>query len=231
MNRLPTFILPGWTKDPSKWRPLIKLLEDDGLNIRLLPLPGLSSPLSKPWRLDDYEQWLNQKLVKNDNFNLIAHSFGGRIAIRFDRKNPNRIKKLVLIDSAGIRPSSFGAKVKRVSFKAVAKIGKKITTNPSARELLYKLAGEADYYQADKFLAQTMANVIEEDQRSELSFVKAHTLIIWGDNDKTTPLSDGRIINKTITGSTLKIVDSAGHSPQYTHPEPVAKFITQFLKH
>lgn len=225
-----TYILHGWTQDLSKWQPFVRKLKKAGIPAVLLPIPGLSSKLDKPWILDDYVNWLNRQLGTARNVNIIAHSFGGRIAIRFDVKNPNIIKRLVLIDSSGIRPSSLPAVLKRVSFHAMAKIGKKITSHKKAREFLYRLAGESDYFKADQILAQTMANIVKIDQRTDLPFVKAPTLIIWGSQDKITPLSDGRLMNKNITGSTLKIINEAKHSPHYTHPTEVVPIISGFLK-
>lgn len=224
-----TYILHGWTKDTLKWEPLTKSLKKAGLKIKMLKIPGLTDHLDSPWDIDNYIDWLDAQISKHTHVNIIAHSFGGRIAIHYDVKRPNKIKKLVLIDSAGIRPTNLPAIVKRASFKALAKIGKKITKHKQARKILYQLAGEDDYYQADKVLAKTMANIVDFDQRQELEFVKAHTLLIWGSKDKTTPLSDGRLMNKTITGSCLHIIDGAGHSPQYSHVEEVHKHIKEFL--
>lgn len=224
------FILHGWTKDVAKWQPLIDTLQKNNISVKLLKIPGLTSPLEKVWDLNDYVNWLGTQLVGQSQPILLGHSFGGRVAIRYEIKNPNKIKKLILIDSAGIRPMSLAARFKRISFKTLAKIGKTFTQNPGARSLLYQLVREQDYHNADKILAETMAKIVEDDQRPEVGFVKTHTLIIWGGKDKTTPLSDGRLMNKEITGSTLRIIDAAGHSPQYTHPEEVATFILEFLK-
>jgi len=222
-------VLHGWSTQTTKWAPLLKQLKSQGIKTKLLRIPGLTSPIDSPWDLNRYVDWFASQTKTHPHFSVIAHSFGGRIAIKFDIAHPNRIKKLVLIDSAGIRPASITAKVKRASFKAVAKIGKKITTKKSVRKFLYRLAGEQDYYKAHPHLAQTMTNVIEEDLRLSLRFVKAHTLIIWGSQDTTTPLSDGRLMHKTITGSSLKIIDNARHSPHFTHPDIVAAHIDQFL--
>lgn len=223
------YVLHGWTKDTGKWRPFLNLLKKARLKTQLLPIPGLTSALTKPWNLNDYSNWFGQQTANQNQLTIIGHSFGGRIAIRYAVKNPGKVKKLILIDSAGIRPSSPAARLKRISFWTLAKLGKKITQNPQARKFLYQLAREKDYHNADTNLAKTMVNVIQDDQKQEIPYVKAHTLIIWGSNDKTTPLSHGRFMSHHITGSSLKIIDGAGHSPQYTHHQQTAQHIIEFL--
>jgi len=225
----PVYILHGWTHDVEAWQPLTKILKKHHFQPIVLNIPGLSAPLDQTWNLDDYVAWFKTAIKGQQDLFIIAHSFGGRIALRFEVQNPNRVKKLILIDSSGIKPSSVAARLKRFSFRAAAKIGKKITQNRGARHLLYRLAREQDYLKTDGVLRHTMANIVQENQLSEIDFVKAHTLIIWGRGDKTTPLSNGRYFNKHITGSTLKIIDDARHSPQYTHPDLVASYICDFL--
>lgn len=228
-TKQPIFILHGWTTDTNLWKPFISKLKKTGFSPTLMRIPGLTAPLDRAWNLDDYVSWFKHETRGIKNPIVIGHSFGGRIAIRYDIKNPNTIKKLILIDSAGIRPSSVASRFKRFSFETFAKIGKTITKNPKARNLLYKFAREQDYLQASDLLKQTMVNVISQDQKSEIEYIKAPTLIIWGAQDKTTPLSDGRYLHKHITGSTLKIIDDARHSPQYTHPDLVISYINDFI--
>jgi pimeloyl-ACP methyl ester carboxylesterase len=227
----PVYVLHGWSKSNDKWQFFLKDLAKLGIKAKLLNIPGLTAKLNKPWNLNDYVKWFEDEVGDNRNVTVIAHSFGGRIAIRFDVKNPNRLKKLVLIDSAGIRPLGIGARLKRGSFKALASIGKKITQSDQLRKLLYTVVRERDYYEADNVMRKTMANIVEDDQRKELEFVKADTLIIWGQKDKDTPLSDARMMNKQITGSRMVIVPKAGHAPQFSHHKQVAKHVSEFLSH
>jgi pimeloyl-ACP methyl ester carboxylesterase len=225
----PIYVLHGWTNDLAKWSTVEKSLNKAGFKLKVLKIPGLTTDLNKVWNLDDYVAWFKRQVDSQAPIYVIAHSFGGRIALRFDVKNPNVIKKLILIDSAGIRDRSMPTLLKRFSFRLLAKMGRRLTKNPKAREILYKLARERDYYQAKSPLAETMAKIIEEDQSKELPFVKAHTLLIWGSQDKITPLDDGRQMNKSITGSALHIVNGAGHSPHYTHTSEVVTEIGKFL--
>ena len=110
-------------------------------------------------------------------------------------------------------------------FGVIAKIGKKLTNSGKLRYFLYKIVRESDYLKATPQMKQTMVNLISADLTSELGKITVPTLIIWGRDDKSTPLSDGEIMHKNIKNSKLVIIDNAGHSPQFTHAGEVCKYI------
>ena len=74
-----------------------------------------------------------------------------------------------------------------------------------------------------------MINLINTDLTSILSNIKTPTLIIWGENDKITPLSDGKLMHKLIENSNFFIIKDAKHSPQFTHTNEVVKKIHEYL--
>lgn len=219
-------ILHGWTTLVEKWSPLLEELKD--LKPELFTIPGLTEKISRPWQLDDYVSWLKRKIGSKESI-LIGHSNGGRIILAFAHKYPENVKKIVLIDSAGIYHKAFTLQLKRLLFKTAAKLGKKLTSSNSLRNIMYKLAGESDYQNADLIAKQTMINLISSDLTSILDKIKIPTLIIWGGEDKVTPLSDGRLIHSLIKNSELEVIKDARHSPQFTHPKEVAKIIYEYL--
>lgn len=214
-------ILHGWTSETKKWEPFLKYLPG-----KLLKIPGLTEKIDRPWTLDDYLEWLKKKIDKR--VVLIGHSNGGRIAIAFAAKYPERVEKLILIDSAGIYHKKLALQIKRILFKLVAKIGKKIAPSNKLKNLLYKLAGEKDYKNADPIQKQTMINLISTDLTPMLTKIPIPTLIIWGKDDKITPLRDGKLMHQKIKGSKLKILN-AKHSPQFSHPKEVARLIHEYI--
>lgn len=222
------FVLHGWSYSTEKWDEFIRLLEDKGLKPELLNIPGLTEPTDRVWTLDDYVEWLNSKTGKRKVI-LIGHSNGGRIALAFALKYPERLKHLILIDSAGIPRRELRVRLKRSMFGQIARLGKKLTSSDKARNILYKLAGVNDYKEATLEIRQTMVNLISADLTPELHKVTVPTLIIWGKEDKTTPLSDAKLIYELIPNARIHIIKDARHSPQFTHPEKVCEKIWQFL--
>ncbi|MDP2637534.1 MAG: alpha/beta hydrolase [Candidatus Levybacteria bacterium] len=228
MNKI--IILHGWTKNLDKWKNLLESLKKNGIDADLPKIPGLTGSLDKVWDLDDYIDWLKEIVNKQkDKVILIGHSNGGRITLAFTNRYPEKIEKLVLIDSAGIYRNELPLKIKRIVFRAIAKVGKRITPSRFLKNLLYKLARESDYKDLDENIKKTMINLISNDLTNILPQIKIPTLIIWGGKDKVTPLSDGILMNNLIKHSKLKIIKDAHHSPMFTHPKEVTSIILNSL--
>lgn len=226
------YILHGWTTDPDsekKWKPFIDDLKKLGFESKFLKIPGLDTPLDEIWQLQDFVNWLKKQMPENEKVVLLGHSFGGQIATRFAVQFPAKIKSLILVDSSGIRNNTLRARFKRLIFLGLAKSGKTLTNNQTLRNLLYKLAREADYKNASPTLRKTMANIINDHTHNDLTQINCKTLIIWGKNDKVTPLFMAHEFNKKIPDNKLVIIENARHSPQFTHSKAVTKNISQFL--
>lgn len=192
----------------------------------MLKVPGLTSKNYKVWDIEDYVNWLKEIISKEkDKVILIGHSNGGRIAVNFAIKYPEKISKLILIDSAGIYHNELPLALKRVIFKTLAKFAKGFKDSSVLQNIFYKIVGENDYKNASQNMKQTMTNLLNSDKSLKPENIKNPTLIFWGKEDKITPVSDGRILNRLIKNSKLEIIENARHSPQFTHPNQVAEII------
>lgn len=219
-------ILHGWAGDPLKWQPVAKKLEQKGREVKILTWPGFKQELTRPWNLDDYIRWLRQKTNKAV---FLGHSFGGRVAIKFAVCYPELVEGLILVDAAGIQDKRLFTIIKRRLFGRLAKLGKRFNKISILRKIFYFLIGERDYYRAQGYLRQTMAKIIEEDLEPLLKKIKTPTLIIWGRDDRLTPLWMADKIKSQIPNSKLQIIKECGHSPHLESPEELIKIIKQWL--
>ncbi|OGM76800.1 hypothetical protein A2210_00650 [Candidatus Woesebacteria bacterium RIFOXYA1_FULL_40_18] len=219
-------ILHGWTYSLDKWEKFKDLLQNEGFQTIFLKIPGLTAKSGEVWNLDKYSNWLGSQLSKEkDKVVLLGHSNGGRIASYFSAKFPDKIEKLILIDTAGVYHKELLLEIKRFLFGSVAKLGKKFTNSQVLKKFLYKLVREKDYQEASPNMRKTMLNLIKTDLTAEFKKISVPTLIIWGQDDRITPLSDGQLINKLIKNSKLKTIEGARHAPFYTHAGEVAGII------
>lgn len=230
-------ILHGWGVRGDTYRTFRLLLEKEGFAVYAPDLPGFGvKPLPKnALTLNDYVLFVKGFVKKNikGKYVLIGHSFGGRIAIVFSAFSQKNLRGLILTGAAGIRhPLPLRSKVAFL----FAKYGASIFTVPPPsklreffKKLLYRFAGEFDYYRAGK-LRQTFGNVIAKDLKEYLPKIKVPTLLVWGDKDRIIPVSDGYFMAKHIPRSRLVIVKDAPHRLPYTNPEALLKACLPFLR-
>lgn len=229
-------ILHGWTKNYRLLNPLKNILQGKGYEVFCPVLPGFGKKtLKSPWKLENYTVWLKEylKVKKINEFNLVGHSNGGRVALAFASQQQPNLKSLILISSAGIRQQF---NLKRAIFWLLAKIGKPLFCLPilqsisaRCRQYLYKIANASDYYKADPKLAKTMVNLLNLDLSHSLAKIKIKTLLLWGLNDETTPLENGLLMFRKINGAKLTLFPDSDHTLPYQRPKKVAKEINNFL--
>ncbi|MCM1053960.1 MAG: alpha/beta hydrolase [Bacteroides sp.] len=213
-------LLHGWGADIKLFAQITACLSPY-FKVYAPDLPGFgeSDEPREPWPVDGYADFVVsfcEKMGIEDCY-IIAHSFGGRIAIKLMSRDdlPFRVEKLVLTGSAGIRPKqTLKKKIKTRCYK----LGKGIlSTNickrimPNALENLRKKNGSADYNAASPIMRQCLVKTVNEDLTPLISNIKAPTLLIWGADDDSTPLSDGRLMEKLIPDAGLVVFENSGH--------------------
>lgn len=228
-------ILHGWQSSKEKWQEIKEEIEEQSIRVNVPDLPGFKedTKLGRPWNLDDYVEWVAELLPKVEEVApptifLLGHSFGGRMAIKFAVKYPEKLKGLILVSSAGIKHK------KNFCLQAVARIFSKFSFLPGyefLRKVFYhKILGKTDYLKAEGALKETFKKTIEEDLTSLLLKIKVPTLIVWGEKDKITPLSDGYLIKERIESSKLEVLKGIGHTPHLENPELLSQEIINFIK-
>ena len=239
MKIKPLLILPGWGSNSGRWQKVKELLEEKGVEVLVLDLPGFGITPSPniAWGRDDYINWVFQKIKEKNwqKFNLLGHSFGGGIAVKMAANSSERINKLILCAPAIIKRRS----IKTYLFYWVAFLGKKIFSlpgfrkfQPQAQWLVYKLAGTRDYYVADGMMKEVMKKIWQEEPlEGLLEKIQIKTLVLWGKRDDVLPLKDAYLIKEKIRDSELKIISKARHSPHREAPEELVENIIEFLKY
>jgi pimeloyl-ACP methyl ester carboxylesterase len=201
-------ILHGWGSSAKNWAQVKDALEKKGYNVFLPDLPGFGESVlpTKPWSLDDYVDWLADFCEKNNlsQVFLLGHSFGGAIAAKFALKHPEKIKKLFLVASSGIRKKT----LKKRLFKKFSFLFRRILI---LKKVFYKFFIKSDYQNTSGIIREIYLKIIAEDISGIFSQIKIPTVIIWGDKDKVTPFSDACFINQEIKNSKLEILPGIGH--------------------
>lgn len=178
---------------------------------------GQSDEPHEVWGVERYtdmlEDFVEALLIEKPV--LLGHSFGGRVGILYSARHPEGVDRLVLVDAAGVKPRRpLRYYVKVYSFKAAKRFWQLVLGKERAARRIEKMRasrGSADYNNASPMMRAILSKVVNEDLCGEATKIKAPTLLIWGENDTATPLSDAKKLEKLIPDAGLVSFPGCGH--------------------
>ena len=175
------------------------------------------------------------KQLKIERPNVIAHSFGGRVAILLASQHQELFHQIVLVDAAGVRlKPTIKQKVKGMLYM-VGKNWIKLTSSSSVYEdkiKKYRQKHSSSDYNAiqSEIMRQSFCKIVELDLTSYLRNITNPTLLIWGENDQDTPLSMAKIMEKNIPDAGLVILKNAGHFSYLDSSSDFNKIVDTFFQ-
>lgn len=230
-KKVNTIILPGWMNNHNTYECLFDILNSYS-NIYVIDFPGFkySQDPKTVVDLNYYVDLLNYFIEELDikNVVLLGHSFGGRVAIKYQSIYKTALY-LILTDSAGIKRFKIKSFIKIKLYKLKKKIYK--ITSKSKYINLIQTSGSKDYLSLNEKMKETFKNIINEDLRRCCRKITCPTLLIWGTNDKETKINDGLLMNKLIKTSTLIKIEDAGHFPFFDKHYQYCKILDSFYNY
>lgn len=228
-------ILPGWGNTRKTFDYIINHLKENH-TIYIIDWFGFGKSSFPDYDLTIYDytniirEFISEEKI--DNPIIIAHSFGGRIATLLKGYYKDDIKKLILIDIAGIKPKRNIFKIiKTCTYKVLKKLSILIPKKKRNIYLkrLFRHFASTDYKELDNNMYQTFKNIINENLKYTYKNIDIETLLIWGENDKSTPLKDGIYMKKQIKKSNLIIYPDSGHFSYLDYPKLTNTIIDEFI--
>jgi len=234
----PVLLLHGFGGCADSFLPVAKGLEAARKVYRIdFPGYGDSEEPHEDWSVTEYAQnladWMRiQGLSACD---IVAHSFGGRVSILLAAEYPELVGKLVLVDSAGILPRRTWKYYLKIT---LAKVAKAVLACPGIGTLLRRLGveaalrrrtGSADYRSLNGRMRTIFVKVVNQDLEPYLSRIRASTLLVWGEKDRDTPVSYGKIMEEKIPDAGLVILPGAGHFSYLDQLPWFMKILCHFL--
>lgn len=233
----PVLLLHGWGANSELFRPTIACLKH-AFTLIAPDFPGFgrTPPPPTAWSVSDYAAWLVNLLDSLDigRVHIIGHSFGGRVAIKLASEFPERVDKLVLTDSAGIRPKrtlKYWVQVR--TFKLIRWISHTSVVPAFLRawaNVKVARSGSPDYQKASGTVRSSFVRIVNEDLRRYLFRIQAPTLLVWGENDTDTLLADGRLMERLIPDAGLVIFEGAGHYAYLEHSARFCRIVETFFR-
>lgn len=232
---LPVVLMHGWGCNHSTLQSIAAQLTG-GFTVYNLDFPGFgnSSEPGTIWGVEEYTA-LVEDFIKSEHIEnpiLLGHSFGGRVGILYSSRN--QVRKLILVDAAGIKPQrSLKYYCKVYTYKAVKHTLPVLFGKDKAETLLNKYrskVGSSDYSNASQTMRAILSKVVNEDLKCCLPKIKCPTLLIWGENDTATPISDAKTMEKMIPDAGLVSFSGVGHYSFLENPYQFAAVLRSFLE-
>ncbi len=243
---IPILLIHGFDSSILEFRRLLPLLAADnetwavdllgfGFTDRLAEIQF--SPVAIKTHL--YYFW---KTLINQPVILVGVSMGGAAAIDFTLTYPEVVKKLVLIDSAGLKG---GSPLSRLMFPPLDYLATEFLRNPRVRDRVSRLAYKnpslasvdalncgalhlemSSWHQA--LIAFTKSGGYSAFRFKKLAEIVQSTLILWGDTDKILGIKDAEKFKIAIPNSQLIWIQDCGHLPHLEQPQITAQHILDF---
>jgi pimeloyl-ACP methyl ester carboxylesterase len=223
-------MIPGMMCDERIFAPQIEGLSDS-IRIIVADISGYST----------VHELAAEVLKKSPpKFDLLGHSMGGIVAMEMYSQEPNRIEKLVLMDT---NPKAELEEVKAMrdpQMKA-AREGKLVDVmrdemkpnyldaSDNRESILHTCMEMAKSMGTEVFMNQSKALQTREDQQSTLCLIDVPVLVICGSNDKLCPVERHELMHSIINHSELKIINNAGHMPTLEQPKETTEVLKKWL--
>lgn len=233
----PVLLLHGWGAHAGLMWPLAEQLARKGYRVLVPDMPGFGDTPPPPvaWSVHEYVRFTLAYLdaVGVERAHVIGHSFGGRLGLVLGADHSQRVDKMVLIDSAGVKPpADSGGQLRLRTYKALrdglANVGLK-SASDRLRGWYSDRYGSADYKSAGP-LRETFVRVVGEDLLGYAARVKASTLLLWGEADEDTPVWMAKQLEAQIPDAGLHIFPGAGHYSYLERLADTVRIVDYFFK-
>jgi pimeloyl-ACP methyl ester carboxylesterase len=220
-------------------------------------LPGFGGSAAPPqdWGIAHYVQFLGRLLdvLELERASLVGISLGGAIALGFALRSPERVVRLVLVDSHGLGQEVPG-RVASYLFVRLPLANALVWTLLSRSRRLVRKSLHAIFHRPAAVSEELVDEVYQELQgrwtgktwralqRSEVGWhgartnylprfheVAVPTLIVHGANDRLVPVAWAERAHAGIEGSQLHIIPECGHWPPREAPAEFNQVVARFL--
>jgi pimeloyl-ACP methyl ester carboxylesterase len=221
-------LIPGLLCDETEWRPLLAELKGEAV------VADLSTQ-------DDLTQMARDCLANVPGpLRVAAHSMGARVAMEMARLAPERIERLVLLDT-GIHPRREGEREQREEIVGFARkngmaalaerwlagmVYEKNRINTTLMKSLTEMVVSKD---PDLHERQIRALVNRPDASGYLDQIRCPVLLVVGRQDQWSPVSQHEDMLRLLPDARLEIIENAGHFSLVEQGEKVARIVAKFL--
>ena len=171
---------------------------------------------------------------------LAGHCVGGWLALQLAVQQPDRFRRLVLVDALGLAwkdtPSVDLAALDDEAFATgvFARLGVIATADPTGFGAAWENVRQGpEFLRQSKgraaLLNQTRGAVGDTELTTAAEALTADTLLVWGAVDGIAPLAQAETLRGRMPNAQLAVVDGAGHLPMAERPETFNRILRNYI--
>lgn len=153
---------------------------------------------------------------------LVGHSMGGHLSIHLAARRPELVRRLVLVDAAGIPREPTPRNLVRFAYETAPPTR---WGDPRFLPVIWRDALVAGPFT----VLRGLRNILRDDVRPLLPRITAPTLIVWGARDGLVPVEHGTVLREGIAGSRLLVIARAYHNCMVDRPREFNAAVLKFL--
>jgi pimeloyl-ACP methyl ester carboxylesterase len=176
---------------------------------------------------------------------VVGHSLGGAVAMRLTLAYPERVSRLVLVDSATDREMHFGALpatylrhlLPIASLFALQRAWfRRLSLRSAVHDPAHLTPEVLDgYFRTSRMKGHLRALGLlfahgRRDGPLAFERIRQPTLILWGEHDRWLPPDRGEELERRIPDARLLLIRSAGHLPLEEQPDSCNQALLEFLR-
>ena len=239
----PLVLLHGFIADSRVWRRQIEELSRE-FDVIAWDAPGCgeSSDPAEDFTMGEYADCLAGllEIVRAGPAHVCGLSWGGTAALELYRRHPGSVRSLILADTYAGWTGSLGKEA------AEQRLARCLRESQMTAEVWVPqwvpdaFSGTADQALLDELASimsdfhpvgfRAMSRALAPDFREILPLIEVPTLLVWGDDDKRSPLTAGEAMREAIPGARLVVIPSAGHVSNMEQPARFNKEVRNFCR-
>lgn len=238
-------LVHGHPFDRSMWRPQVDRLATESWRVIVPDLRGYGETTVVPGKtpLETFARDIIGLLDRLgvERFVLGGLSMGGQIVMEIHRQVPDRIRGLLLADTAPWAETKDGWRLRnaladRLLGEGIQSYAEEVLPKMVAPSTIERLPAVAEHVfgmmlgtSPEGAAAALRGRAERPDYTESLAGAAVPVLIVVGSEDEFTPVEDARLMHKLIPHSTLVVIDGCGHMPNLERPAEFNHALCAFL--
>jgi 2-hydroxy-6-oxonona-2,4-dienedioate hydrolase len=240
--------LHGLGSSADRWLDIPDALSLIGLHSVSVDLPGFGlsdKPEDMDYTIGRFVQVVADFMrivgMHEGRTTIVGHSLGGYIAAKLAVEHWNLVQRLVLIDTSGMLDGptpllqqylEAAMNPSRQSVRAVFEqlVADQIRISDALVDgFIYRISQSGAKHAFKSTFNNSVYTRIGTSALKQIGDNKIPTLILWGKQDKLIPLEYFKAFQEAISGSSVVILEDAGHAPFAEKPAIFCELMHKFL--